>query len=230
MIDIFQDEGHRVGAFALWAAFVNVVDQADLRFVTKMAGKMANMHAGVDTLDSSLDGDRLFDAELRDTLETGGHGVTPEDAEQLELAFACFDLLNALGHHCFWLSDPQVKVVGFCDLAGTPKEAVLRTWASNWVDAKKKGLHPFSPGVAPVDDPTIPRTYWDAWWELYNEQGRTHWPKRFDFTQFRTAEIHYYSDSGDRGDMFRTVVVSGGNQTARRLQGEFMHSVERARS
>ena len=60
--------------------------------------------------------------------------------------------------------------------------------------------------VAPMDDPSIPKRVWDSWWELYNEQGRTHWPKRFDFTQFRVAEVHYYSD-GDRGDMFRTVVM-----------------------
>ena len=33
------------------------------------------------------------------------------------------------------------------------------------------------------------------------------WPKRFDFTQFRTAEVHYYSDAGERGDLFRTVVM-----------------------
>ena len=46
MIDIFQDEGHRVGAFALWAAFVNVVDHGDLRFLAKMAEKMKDMDAG----------------------------------------------------------------------------------------------------------------------------------------------------------------------------------------
>ena len=54
MIDIFQDEGHRVGAFALWAAFVNVVDHGDLRFLAKMAEKMKDMDA-VDTLDKELE-------------------------------------------------------------------------------------------------------------------------------------------------------------------------------
>ena len=77
----------------------------------------------------------------------------------------------------------------------------------NWKSARKKGLHPFSPGVAPMDDPAISRRVWDAWYELYNEQGRTKWPKRFDFTQFRTAEVHYYSDAGERGDLVRTVVM-----------------------
>merc|ERR1711871_488535 len=105
-------------------------------------------------------------------------------------------------------SDPQVKVVGMCDLAGNEDaERCLRTWAKNWKTARKKGLHPFSPGVAPMDDPAISRRVWDAWYELYNEQGRTKWPKRFDFTQFRTAEVHYYSDAGERGDLFRTVVM-----------------------
>ena len=63
MIDIFQDEGHRVGAFA-WAAFVNVVDHGDLRFLAKMAEKMKDMDASVDTLDKEWSR-RALDDSLR---------------------------------------------------------------------------------------------------------------------------------------------------------------------
>merc|ERR1712178_547732 len=45
LIDVFQDEGHRVGAYALWDAFLDVINDVDLRFVEDLANKMQNMEA-----------------------------------------------------------------------------------------------------------------------------------------------------------------------------------------
>ena len=45
MVDIFQDEGHRVGCYAVWDAFVDVINEADLLFVENLANKMREMTA-----------------------------------------------------------------------------------------------------------------------------------------------------------------------------------------
>ena len=47
-------------------------------------------------------------------------GVTQTEVDQLELAFACFDLLTALGHHFFWRADIKIDIVGFRSLAANP--------------------------------------------------------------------------------------------------------------
>ena len=44
-IDLFQDEGNRVGCYALWDAFSDLVDGADLKFIESLADEMKNMKA-----------------------------------------------------------------------------------------------------------------------------------------------------------------------------------------
>ncbi len=44
-VDLFQDEGNRVGCFALWDAFSDLVDGTDLKFLEELADEMKNMTA-----------------------------------------------------------------------------------------------------------------------------------------------------------------------------------------
>ena len=44
-IDLFQDEGHRVAAYALWDAFTDLINGADIVFVEELAVEMRDMSA-----------------------------------------------------------------------------------------------------------------------------------------------------------------------------------------
>lgn len=192
-IDIFQDEGHRVGAYALWDAFVSLVHDTDLRFVECMAKKMTKMTAEDDRLlGKATDDSKLLDDELIGLASRPEIGVSQKSVDRLELAFACFDLLSALGHHAFWRSDGRVNVVGFRDLASnTTARTTLRQWAANFKKERRLN-NPFAGHIAPTDSEGISTNVWNAWWELYNEMGRSQWLKRFDCIKFRQVRLHYY--------------------------------------
>ena len=209
MVDIFQDEGHRVGAYALWDAFVDVIHDSDLRFVEALASKMIFMNANDDRLSGKkTDDGELLDEDLKNFRKRPFVGISKEDVDKLELAFACFDLLTKLGHHAFWRSDRDVSVVGFRELsANSSASATLKKWAATWKIAKKKGAtDPFDHDICPTDDPSIPQEVWMSWWELYSELGRVQWTKRFDTTKFRLARLHYYREVEETG-MFRDLMM-----------------------
>ncbi|KAJ1449656.1 hypothetical protein M885DRAFT_86950 [Pelagophyceae sp. CCMP2097] len=132
IVDIFQDEGHRVGAYALWDAFVDTVNNGDLQFVVLLAEKMSEMSASDDLLKGKKPDDPdvhlLLDDELRAFAAKPETGVVQENVDRLELSFACYDLLTALGHHFFWRADMKLDIVGFRTLASNP-EAVIETCA-----------------------------------------------------------------------------------------------------
>lgn len=201
-IDIFTDEGHRVGAYALWDAFVDLVHDADLRFVENMANKMTTMTADDDRLLSKTEDDAFcLDDELRSMASSNQNemGITQEQIDQLEMAFATYDLLTALGHHAFWRSDNDIDPPGFRDLATDPKAcSALRRWAGNYREEKKRTGNPFAPNCAPTTHPGIDQKTWNSWWELYDEVGRNQWVKRFDCTKFRRVRLHY--DCGQNGE------------------------------
>ena len=50
LIDMFQDEGNRVGCYALWDSFTDLVDNADLKFIEDLADEMTNMTATSESL------------------------------------------------------------------------------------------------------------------------------------------------------------------------------------
>lgn len=145
--------------------FVDVVHDADLRFIEVMASKMANMTAEDDRLLSKKECDgTLLDNELRSFIRKSHIGVTQESVDKLEIAFACFDLLNALGHHAYWRSDRNVNVVGFRELAVQPTSAaILKQWAVNFRKAPK-GANPFAPNITPTDCEGIEPRTWNSWW------------------------------------------------------------------
>ena len=206
LVDIFQDEGHRVGAYALWDAFVDIVHDADLRFIEALATKMTHMTAEDDRLLGKEEDDGfLLDDELRSFITKTHIGVSQESVDKLELAYACFDLLNALGHHAYWRSDRNVNVAGFRDLALRPEAAdVLKQWATNFRKAPK-GSNPFAPEVTPTKSEGIEPNLWNNWWELYSEMGFLQWMKRFDMTKFRLARLHFYRDREE--SVFRDLVM-----------------------
>lgn len=199
-IDIFQDEGHRVGAYALWDAFVNLVHDTDLRFVECMAKKMTKMTAEDDRLaGKTFDDGQLLDDELRELASKPDVGVSQKNVDRLELAYACFDLLSALGHHAFWKTDGRINSVGFRDLATNPQACTtLRIWAANFKKDRKLG-NPFAEHIAPTESDGIGTNVWNVWWELYNEMGRNQWLKRFDCIKFRQVRLHYYRNSKEVG-------------------------------
>mmetsp|Transcript_8245 Transcript_8245/g.25499 ORF Transcript_8245/g.25499 Transcript_8245/m.25499 type:complete len:1624 (-) Transcript_8245:637-5508(-) len=210
LLDIFQDEGHRVGAYALWDAFVDVVHDSDLKFIELMAKKMTHMSADEDKLTSKKNGDGcLLDQELREYTKKPLACINDEDIEKLELAFATFDLLTQLGHHAFWRSDRNVSVVGFRELASDPAAVkVLKQWAEAYKKGRKQGRDPFDSDVVPSEDPAISQDIWQSWWELYSELGGSiQWMKRFDCTKFRMARLHYYRDCDENRNCFRDLMM-----------------------
>ena len=44
-IDVFQDEGHRPGAYALWDSFTDLINGSDITFIEKLADDMRDMSA-----------------------------------------------------------------------------------------------------------------------------------------------------------------------------------------
>eukprot|EP00634_Sargassococcus_sp_CCMP2135_P009750 CAMPEP_0198653902 /NCGR_PEP_ID=MMETSP1467-20131203/7348_1 /TAXON_ID=1462469 /ORGANISM="unid. sp., Strain CCMP2135" /LENGTH=1651 /DNA_ID=CAMNT_0044389879 /DNA_START=6 /DNA_END=4961 /DNA_ORIENTATION=+ len=198
-IDIFQDEGHRVGAYALWDSFVDLVHDSDLRFIEAMAAKMSTMKADDDRLlGKEADDGLLLDDELRALAkDEQGMDIKQDHVDRLELAFATFDLLSALGHHAFWRNDGKtIGVVQFRDLANDAyASAGLKQWAANFKEEKKRSGNPFAADVAPTSVEGIAKETWQswmtAWWELYDSLGRNQWVKRFDCTKFRLIRLHY---------------------------------------
>jgi hypothetical protein len=53
LIDMFQDEGNRVGCYALWDSFTDLVNTSDLKFIEGLAEQMENMNAESDSLNLS---------------------------------------------------------------------------------------------------------------------------------------------------------------------------------
>lgn len=202
-VDIFQDEGHRVGAYALWDAFVSLVNDSDLRFLECMANKMGPMTAD-DTmlLGKKEDDGKCFDDELRNMAEQKDVGISTEDIALFELAFATCELLTALGHHAFWRADSsKLKVTAFRDLVGdTEAVEALLLWAANFKQERKKSgklASPFAPHCAPTDHPGISANVWNGWWLLYDEMGRIQWSKRYDVTKFCNCRLNYYRKDGE---------------------------------
>mmetsp|Transcript_8246 Transcript_8246/g.25506 ORF Transcript_8246/g.25506 Transcript_8246/m.25506 type:complete len:1584 (-) Transcript_8246:1211-5962(-) len=201
-IDMFADEGHRVGAYALWDAFVDLIHEADLCFVENMANKMTTMTAEDDRLLSKTEDDELcLDDELREMAASKPDvmRITQEEIDQLELAFAMFDLLTALGHPGFWRTDHSLNVTGFRELASNTEACeALRLWAKNFKKERKRSGNPFAPNCAPTSHKGIDQVTWNGWWDLYDEIGRNQWVKRFDCTKFRRVRVHY--DRAQHGD------------------------------
>jgi hypothetical protein len=52
-VDLFQDEGNRVGCYALWDSFAELIDGADLKFIEGLANEMRNMTAADKVLKSN---------------------------------------------------------------------------------------------------------------------------------------------------------------------------------
>lgn len=196
-IDIFQDEGHRVGAYALWDAFVTLVNDSDLRFLECLSNKMDSMTADdKKLLGKSKDDGKCLDDELRALATEPDIGISQAQIDVFELAFATFELLNALGHHAFWRHDSKLNVKSFYELAGSP-EAVdaLLLWAANFKkEYKKSGTRasPFATNCAPTWHEGISANVWNGWWLLYDEMGRIQWNKRYDVTKFWNCRLNYY--------------------------------------
>lgn len=145
--------------------FVDVVHDADLRFVEVLASKMTHMTADDDRLIGKANDDGLLlDDELRSFVKKSHIGVSQDCVDKLELAFATFYLLNTLGHHAYWRSDSNVNVVGFRDLASKPASAaILKQWARNLKQAKMS-TNPFAPNITPTDVDGIDHSIWNSWW------------------------------------------------------------------
>lgn len=145
--------------------FVDVVHDADLRFIEVLASKMAHMTAEDDRLSGKDEDDGLLlDDELRSFIKKSHIGVSQDCVDKLELAFSTFYLLNTLGHHAYWRSDSNVNVVGFRDLATQPASAaILKQWAKNLKQARKS-TNPFAPNVTPTDVEGIDPSIWNSWW------------------------------------------------------------------
>lgn len=197
-IDIFSDEGHRVGVYALWDAFVELVHDSDLLFIENMANKMNNMTATDDILLSKEKDDGLcLDDELRAMAadKPDAIRITKAQIDQFELAYATYDLLTALGHPAFWRTDELVNVIGFRDLASNPDACdALRLWAQRFKKERKLSGNPFAATCAPTNHKGIDQATWNRWWDLYDEIGRNQWVKRFDCTKFRRVRLHYDRD------------------------------------
>ena len=52
-VDIIQDEGNRVGCYALWDAFSDLINGTDLKFVEELASEMRDMAAADKILKSN---------------------------------------------------------------------------------------------------------------------------------------------------------------------------------
>ena len=157
----------------------------------------------------------LLDDELRKFATGGTMGISRLAVRRLELAWAMYDLLIALGHPYFWRANsPDARVLSFCDLAGdSAAEKTLRRWAKAW---KSKGKpDPFMQGVAPIEDPAIGRGVWATWWKLYSEQGQIKWTKMFDFAQFRVVNVKYYADDTD--DVIDSAIRATGSGAPRAI-------------
>ena len=57
-IDMFQDEGNRIGCYALWDSFTDLVNDTDLKFIESLAEEMMNMTAESKSLDWTKNWDK----------------------------------------------------------------------------------------------------------------------------------------------------------------------------
>ena len=55
---MFQDEGNRIGCYALWDSFTDLVNDTDLKFIESLAEEMMNMTAESKSLDWTKNWDK----------------------------------------------------------------------------------------------------------------------------------------------------------------------------